>query len=377
METTTNQSQGLEDQITARITGKERTLQALAFKPTDRLPIVGGRIRHVDLLTEIANISIDQFWKYPRQVIIEVSDRLGSDTIWGPTVPLKESKIGVATEIKTSVAKFATPEDVVRYIDDLPSLPEIENSFEYNICYDNYATMLNQGQAETGHMLYIPFTNFSVPFHHYYEFFGIQNFFMAIALYPNTIQKLFEYEAERKALENQAIGEAIIKENLVRIMWGGEDICSNRGPMVSPDTLKRLYFPSLKKALAPLRELGIKIIWHSDGNIMPISEHLLKIAGVDGFQGLQEETGVDIAELADRHTLRGEKTIIVGGVNVPTIVFGNEIEVEAEVERCAQIAEMRGGGLLLCPSSSFGPDVRKENIYTKFNYARQRFLHFN
>ena len=357
--------------------GKERTLCALNFEPTDRLPIVGGRIRHVEFLTEVAQITVDQFWENPRRVAIEVADKMGADAIWGPTLPLKDSDIGAATHIHNTQTRFRSPEDVVKYVDDLPPLSAIESGFDYGQSYDHYTSQVKCGQDEAGHMLFIPFTGFSVPFHHFYEFFGLENFFMAIALYPDAIRKLFDFEAERKALENKAIADATAREDLVKFIWGGEDICSNQGPMISLRSLDSLYFPSLKKALIPLRDAGIKIIWHSDGNIMPIVDRLLNVAGVDGFQGLQEETGVDIEVLAEKPTSREEKTLIVGGVNVPTIVFGAADDVEAEVERCAQIAEKRGGGLLLCPSSSCGPDVKKDNIYAKFNYARCRTLRFN
>jgi len=358
------------------MSGKERTLRALNFEPTDRLPIVGGRIRHVDLLTQVAEITADQFWENPQRVAIEVADSLGADTIWGPTLPLEESEIGAATVIRNNQTEFSSPEDVKRYIGELPCLSEMESGFDYGQWYDDYAGLIKRGQGAAGHMLFVPFTGFTVPFHHFYEFFGLQNFFMAIALYPDSVRKLFEFESEKKVLQNQAIADAIVKEGLWRFLWGGEDICSNRGPMVSPKALDALYFPSLERALIPIREAGIKIIWHSDGNIMPIADRLLEI-GVDGFQGLQEETGVDIPTLAEKSTARGEKTIIVGGLNVPTIVFGTTSDVEAEVERCARLSERRGGGLLLCPSSSCGPEVRKENIYSSFLYAQNRELHFN
>ena len=66
------------------LSGKERTLRALNFEVTDRLPIVGGRIRHVEFLTEVANITVDQFWENPRHFAIEVADRMGARILQVP-----------------------------------------------------------------------------------------------------------------------------------------------------------------------------------------------------------------------------------------------------------------------------------------------------
>ena len=53
----------------------------------------------------------------------------------------------------------------------------------------------------------------------------------------------------------------------------------------------RLYFPELRRAVQPLIDNDIRIIWHCDGNIMPILDHLIDL-GVSGLQGFQEEAGV-------------------------------------------------------------------------------------
>jgi hypothetical protein len=360
--------------INMSYTGINRTLRALNFQTTDRLPVVGGRIRQTDFLTEVAGVTLEKFYQSPRQYTIEVAAIMGADAIFGPTVPLPDSKIGAASHIRWGQSEFQSPEDVVRFIETLPSLEEVEKSFDANQAYDRYASLMENGQKECGDMLFIPFTGVTCPFHSFFEIFGTENFLMAIGLYPEIVNKLFACEAEKVRLSNQALAAATLRENLVPYVWGGEDICGNQGPVVSPRVLKNIYFPHAVRATAPLREAGIRILWHSDGNIMPIADQLLNNLGVDGFQGLQQETGVDIAKLAAMPTLRGEKTRFAAGVNVPTVCFGTPQDVSAEVELCARLSEERGGGFLLCPASSFGPDVKKENIYALFEYARSRQL---
>ena len=127
-----------------------------------------------------------------------------------------------------------------------------------------------------------------------------------------------------------------------------------------------------------MKDAGIKIIWHSDGNIMPIVDRLIKM-GVDGFQGLQESVGtrVDLNYLAQIEALSGKKLIIVGSIStVTTLPFGSVEDVKKDVRRCIEIAEKRGGGFLLNTSSSIAPEVPKENIYALFNYVKNRKLYW-
>jgi len=198
----------------------------------------------------------------------------------------------------------------------------------------------------------------------------------AIGLYPDKVSQLFAYEAEKVRLENQALAAATLGENLVPFMWGGEDICGNQGPVVSPRTLKSLLSacgscnPTTTRGRNP-NSLAFGWKYHA---YYGTTDQLL---GVDGFQGLQQETGVDLPKLASMTTLRGEKTQFATGVNVPTVCFGTPEDVGIEVEGCARLAEQHKGGFLLCPASSFGPDVKKENIYAIFEYARTRQLDLN
>jgi uroporphyrinogen decarboxylase len=132
--------------------------------------------------------------------------------------------------------------------------------------------------------------------------------------------------------------------------------------------MNEIYLRHVKHSLEPLKEIGVKILWHSDGNIMPIVPYLLD-AGVDGFQGLQEtiETRIDVSALRRLKTRAGLPPVIIGSVSsVSTMPFGTPDDVRADVRRCRDLAQAQGGGWLLNFSSSLGPEVPPENIRTFF-----------
>ena len=72
---------------TKELTGIERTMRALNFEETDRIPIVGGFVRHPEFLAEVAGVPLSIFWKNPRKIAIEAFKKLGADLILGLSYP--------------------------------------------------------------------------------------------------------------------------------------------------------------------------------------------------------------------------------------------------------------------------------------------------
>ena len=148
-------------------------------------------------------------------------------------------------------------------------------------------------------------------------------------------------------------------------------ICFNQGPICSPETLDSLYFPHLAKAVQPLHDAEIRIIWHCDGDVGPILGSLIHDIGISGFQGFQEETGCTLEKMAKIRTNKGEKPILWGSVSVTTTLpFGTVEEVKKEVERCVKVAS-EGGGFALASTSSILPETPLENIIAFFEHGRK------
>jgi uroporphyrinogen decarboxylase len=134
--------------------------------------------------------------------------------------------------------------------------------------------------------------------------------------------------------------------------------------------LDNLYFPHLAHAVQPLHDAGIGIVWHSDGNILPIIDRLINLVGVAGFQGFQEETGCTLEKIAEHRTRDDKKLIIWGSLSVTTTLpFGTVEDVKNDVERCFRVAAP-GGGFGLASTSSILPETPLDNIMTMFQYGQ-------
>jgi uroporphyrinogen decarboxylase len=119
----------------------------------------------------------------------------------------------------------------------------------------------------------------------------------------------------------------------------------------------------------PLLRNDIRIIWHCDGNILPILGDLLDL-GVSGFQGFQEEAGVSLERMAALTTKWRRKPILWGSVSVTTTLpFGTVEGVKRSIERCFEVGAP-GGGFCLAPTSSILPETPLENIMALYEHGR-------
>ena len=356
------------------MTGKERTLLAMNFEPTDRVPVVGGFVRHPPFLAEMAGVSVAEFWKDPRKTAIRAFRSLGVDVIIGLILPSQDSSSGAQYEIHKQT-RFDSPEAMLEDIDTLPSLSDLHKHFNFQKHYDEYLKRYKDGESEIGEdILWIPNTFDCVSQFQNEGYFGAENYYMALSLYPEAMNRFFEHSGEAAFLRNTAVAKAIVDHKLPRAMWLGQDSCDNRGPFIAPEIMNDIYIRHVKRSLEPLKDIGVNIIWHSDGNIMPIVPYLLD-DGIDGFQGMQEtiETKVDLEKLASMNTRAGRMPIMVGSVSSVTVMpFGTPDEVRADVVRCQELARKRGGGWLLNFSSSLGPEVPTANIKAYFEQASPR-----
>jgi hypothetical protein len=351
--------------------GRERALRALEFQPTDRVPVVGGFVRHAGFLARAAGATVADFRASPRPTAIRAFRNLGVDVIIALILPDPRSATGAEHEPKHS-SLFKSPEEVLLEIEALPDPAELHRAWDFQAEYDAYLRVYREGQEAVGDdTLWVPNTFHCVSQFQNESRFGAENYYMALALYPDAMDRLFEYSGEQAFLRNTAVARAIVENDLPRVMWLGQDACDNRGPYIAPEKMRAIYLRHVKRSLKPLKDAGIRILWHADGNFVPIAADLLD-AGIDGFQGVQEcvETKVDVAGLRAMTTRDGRPPVIVGSVSSTSIMpFGSPDEVRADVRRCRKLAQAKGGGWWLNFSSSLGPEVPVENIEAFFEEA--------
>lgn len=266
--------------------------------------------------------------------------------------------------------RFDSPEAVRDAIESLPHPDTLARDYDLEAAAERYAGKLRRlRDLAHGEMLFIEGFG-QADFMGGYTRWGYVNYLTALGLYPQHLKRYYDYSGELARLQNLAIARAVEKYRLAPFVYGGQDICFNDGPIISPEALDALYFPALERAVQPLHEAGIAIIWHCDGDVRPIAGRLLERIGVQGFQGFQEETGCTLAHMASLRTRDGKQPILWGSISVTTTLpFGTVEDVKRDVERCFRTAGPLGYGL--ASTSSILPETPLENILALYEHGKR------
>ena len=73
----------------------------------------------------------------------------------------------------------------------------------------------------------------------------------------------------------------------------GDDIAYRRGPYINPQRLRQSYFPFLTLMTSMAQDMGLGVVFHSDGNLWSVWNDILR-AGVDGVQCLDAYSAMSL-----------------------------------------------------------------------------------
>jgi uroporphyrinogen decarboxylase len=124
------------------------------------------------------------------------------------------------------------------------------------------------------------------------------------------------------------------------------DLCCKSGPMLSPESIARLWTPSTTRFLQPFHDRGVPVIIHMDGDFHPILDTILSVrpAALHPFEHAGE---LDI--FAVKQTI-GDRVTLMGNVDLGGVLsFGTPGEVREAVREL--IARAAPGGRYVCGSS--------------------------
>jgi len=118
----------------------------------------------------------------------------------------------------------------------------------------------------------------------------------------------------------------------------------------------------------PLTVAGIKVIFHSDGYLMPIMGDLLA-AAIGGLNPIEPIAGMDIAVLKEKYYGR---LVLVGGLDCSQVLpLGSVQEVEEATVSILRTAGP-GGGLFIGSSSEITPSTPLENALAFYRTVHER-----
>ncbi|GHV73982.1 uroporphyrinogen decarboxylase [Spirochaetia bacterium] len=143
------------------------------------------------------------------------------------------------------------------------------------------------------------------------------------------------------------------------IIYLGDDIGSQRSPLMSPALYRTWLKPRLKRVIAAIKKVnpGIIIMYHSCGYVLPFIEDLID-AGVEVLNPIQAES-MNYREIVAAY---GDRLSFHGCIGTQTIMpFGTPEEIKAMVRDCVDSMGPKGG-MFAAPTHILEPEVPWENI---------------
>ena len=252
-------------------------------------------------------------------------------------------------------------EAVLADIEALPSSEAQFDMFDVEASYAQFVTEYQAKQAQLGDLLYCPSDWDLIPKAIPGWEYGYENAMLVIGIYPDHARKFIDFGVGRGRRLAISRARAIQEGILPRAVFTGEDLCDQRGPMVSPAFLRREYFPKLEYVLEPLVEAGAKIVWHCDGNYTRLLDDILAV-GVNGLQGFQRECDMDLEWIAEKRARDGDPLLNYGPMSVTKpLPHGTPEDVRSEVEWAIGACRDKAS-LVFFTSNTLTPDIPLENI---------------
>ena len=188
-----------------------------------------------------------------------------------------------------------------------------------------------------------------------YDRMGLEIFSFFCLEYPGILEEYMELSTKLSLCRANA--SAYFEFTPVVLI--AEDFATKQGPIFSPGFLNRFHFPYVKRLASALRDSGVYVIYHSDGNYKKSIPDLIG-CGVNGFYCLEPNCEMDIVGLKNEYP----EMVWAGGVDgVDLLERGTPEQTRAEVKR--QITEtnaLRTGGMMVASSSEINPPVKPENF---------------
>jgi len=195
-----------------------------------------------------------------------------------------------------------------------------------------------------------------------WELMGFEQFSFALFDNPELISALFDKIGDLVL----SMFEYFAQSDTVDVLWYSDDIAYVTGLMISPDILRKYFFPWLKK-IGNLAKLSNKpLIYHTDGLLFEVMDDIID-CGVDALHPIEPQA-MAIAEVKKRY---GDRLCLIGHVDVDLLSRGTPEDVREQVRKNIEEAAYNGGYCV--GSGNSVPDYVKYENYIAMLAAAKEF----
>jgi uroporphyrinogen decarboxylase len=168
-----------------------------------------------------------------------------------------------------------------------------------------------------------------------YLMMGFETFFMKMALKDPLIDSMFQRVGEFSL----GMIEILLDYNCVGAIAINDDLAGTTNVLINPKHYRRFLFPWYERIARRVHARNLPLIFHSDGNLYPILEDLVKI----GFDALHpiDPKAMDIQRVRE---IIGPSVCLIGNVDLTfPLSTGRSEDVDASVRELIHTMAPHGG----------------------------------
>ncbi|MGA1980462.1 MAG: uroporphyrinogen decarboxylase family protein [Sedimentisphaerales bacterium] len=191
-----------------------------------------------------------------------------------------------------------------------------------------------------------------------YTYTGMELFMTAIYDAPELVSQIMDCAARFSAY----IAQVFAENASAPILFMGEDIACDTGPIFSPKFIAEQALPRWRWISEPIRGKKFKFLFHTDGRYGELLQIIFGEFGADGLNPIERNGCNDIFEIRKQYP---DKLLFGNVCCAVTLPQGNTYDVEDET---LELIEKIGpqGGILIGSSGEVGDCVPPENAVTMY-----------
>ncbi|MFH2137612.1 MAG: uroporphyrinogen decarboxylase family protein [Candidatus Omnitrophota bacterium] len=191
-----------------------------------------------------------------------------------------------------------------------------------------------------------------------YRSLGAENFCEKMYVEPIEIDRLIDIFAENLYVK----ANEFARRKLGKVFFINDDVGYEKGLIFSENFLQQHWFPRIKDAIVPLKQAGIKVVLHSEGDLRNIIDGLVEI-GIDGIHPVDGLAGMNLGILKK---LFAKSLLLFGNV---CLSGQEEKDIIEQTKKCIQNAAF-GGGYFIGTRDGMYDNIELPQIFTFFNTIR-------
>ena len=225
-----------------------------------------------------------------------------------------------------------------------------------------------RGEAESyGGQYAILGGDWSPFWHDLIDLFGMENMYLKMYDQPELIdavlRHLLDYYAAVSRRIFDAAGEA------TDIFFIGNDLGSQRGPLLSEAMFHRFLAPHFKRLVDLGHDYGLRVMMHCCGGFAELLPALIEM-GMDGVHAIQPSCrGMDLRELKSRF---GDKILFNGAIDSHHVLIeGTPEYVRRQTREVLEIMKPGGGYVAGASHDCILEETPLENVLAMFDAIRE------